>query len=159
MQAILAQCDGLPRLDFAKGEVLLREGERSGKLLVLATGILKVSRGETDVALVSEPGAILGEMSVLLDLPHTASVRAATRSSVHVIEHASSFLQSHPEIALPIATLLARRLLNATTYLADLKEQFRDREDHLGMVDEVLDSLTHLQDEDFPPVEELPPEP
>jgi hypothetical protein len=35
-----------------------------------------------------------------------------------------------------------------TTYLADLQHQFSEREDHLGMVDEVLDSLLHHQNED-----------
>jgi hypothetical protein len=38
-----------------------------------------------------------------------------------------------------------------TSYLADLKAQFHDRSDHLGMVDEVLASLMHHQDDEVIP--------
>ena len=64
-----------------------------------------------------------------------------------------------PTSDLPIARLLARRLQNVTSYLVDLKRQYRDREDHLGMVDEVLDSLAHEQGTGFIPASELPVEP
>lgn len=56
-----------------------------------------------------------------LDQPHTASVRAVTDAKVHVIEDASQFLSANPNTLLPIATLLARRLQSATTYLVNLQ--------------------------------------
>jgi CRP/FNR family cyclic AMP-dependent transcriptional regulator len=46
-------------------------------------------------------------MSLLLERPHTASVRAVTLAKVHVIEQATEFLNANPHIALPIARLLA----------------------------------------------------
>ena len=159
MPSLLDHCRRLVERQIAPGAVLLREGERSGRLFVLAEGTLEVYRGEVQVALVSEPGAIFGEMAVLLEQPHTASVRAVTEARVHVVEDASQFLNANPDVLLPIATLLARRLQSATTYLVNLKHQFQDRTDHLGMVDEVLESLTHQQDENFPPAAALPEEP
>ena len=49
-------------------------------------------------------------------------------------------------------TLNRPQRLNAmTSYLADLKAQFHDRSDHLGMVDEVLESLMHHQDDEVLP--------
>ena len=71
----------------------------------------------------------------------------------------STRLGRHPELALPIARLLARRLQNVTSYLVDLKRQFGDRTDHLGMVEEVLESLAHEQGSGFIPASELPAEP
>jgi CRP-like cAMP-binding protein len=112
-----------------------------------------------EIALASEPGAMFGEMSVLLNVPHTASVRAVTPAKVHVIEKASEFLSAHPDVALPIAGLLARRLQNATTYLVNLKHQFQDHANHLGMVDEVLESIVYRQHETFTPANELPADP
>jgi CRP/FNR family cyclic AMP-dependent transcriptional regulator len=159
MASLLDHCRASAERQFAPGAVLLREGERSGRLLVLAEGTLEVYRGEVEVALVSEPGAVFGEMAALLDQPHTASVRAVTAARVHVIDDAAQFLRAHPDSLLPIATLLARRLQSATTYLVNLKQQFRDRRDHFGMVDEVLESLTHQQDQSFPPAADLPDEP
>jgi CRP/FNR family cyclic AMP-dependent transcriptional regulator len=159
MPSLLDHCRRLAERQIAPGADLLRQGERSGRLFVLAEGTLEVYRGDVQIALVSEPGAIFGEMAVLLDQPHTASVRAVTEAKVHVVEDASRFLNANPNVLLPIATLLARRLQSATTYLVNLKHQFRDQKDHLGMVDEVLESLTHQQDEDFPPAAALPEEP
>jgi CRP/FNR family cyclic AMP-dependent transcriptional regulator len=158
MPSLLDHCRRLGQRRISPGAVLLREGERSGQLFVLAEGTLEVYRGDVEVALVSEPGAIFGEMAVLLDQPHTASVRALTEAKVHVIEDASQFLNANPRMLLPIATLLARRLQSATTYLVNLKQQFEDQKDHFSMVDEVLESLSHRQDESFPPVADLPEE-
>jgi CRP-like cAMP-binding protein len=54
-------------------------------------------------------------MSVLLDLPHTATVRARTPVTVRAPEDASAFLRQHAEIAFHLARLLAQRLNAATT--------------------------------------------
>jgi hypothetical protein len=65
-----------------------------------------------------------------------------------VIVKARRFLEVRPELAFHIAKLLGQRLRLVTTYLVDLKKQFEQHEDHLGMVDEVLESLVHHQGED-----------
>lgn len=158
MASLLDHCRGLPQRKLAEGDLLLQEGEHSGRLYVLAEGTLEVCRGDTEIAIVTEPGAVLGEMSVLLEQPHTADVRALTPTKVYVVEQASAFLAAHPDAVLPIAVLLARRLRNATSYLVNLKQQFQDHSDHFGMIDEVLESLTHQQDETFPPPDDLPVE-
>lgn len=159
MASILNHCGGAPRQEIAAGAVLLRQGETSGRLYVLAEGTLEVLRGETVIATVGEPGAVFGEMSVLLNLPHTATVRAATPASVYVFEDAESFLRSHPEIAFMLARLLAERLNGATTYLVDLKRQFEDSTSHFGMVGDVLESLLHQQSEEFSPGSDLKGDP
>ena len=142
-------CQDTPLLELGPGTVLLPEGKTSGQLYVLRSGSVEVLRGDMQVAVVEEPGAVFGEMSVLLNRPHTAMVRALTPITVHAFDDAEGFLRSHPEIALHVGRLLAGRLNAATTYLADLKEQFEGQSNHLGMVGEVLDVLIHQQDEDF----------
>jgi CRP-like cAMP-binding protein len=159
MREFLKHCLDCPKRTLAAGEVLIGEHGRSGQLFVLAEGMLEVYRDDVEIALIDEPGALFGEMAVLLDRQHTASVRAAGEAVVYVIEDAEAFLADRPALAMPIARLLARRLQNVTSYLVDLKRQFADRSDHLGMVDEVLESLSHEQGEGFLPVDELPPEP
>jgi CRP-like cAMP-binding protein len=149
MASILDKCAGVPRKEFAPGTVLLSEGEKSGRLYVLAEGSVEVLRGDTQVALIDEAGAVFGEMSVLLNRPHTATVRAASPVGVFVFEDAESFLKSNPEIAFFVGKLLAERLNAATTYLVDLKRQFEGQGNHLGMVGEVLETLIHQQREEF----------
>lgn len=149
MGSILDKCDGAPLETLAAGTVLLSEGETSGRLYVLASGAIEVLRGDTKVALVEEAGAVFGEMSVLLNRPHTATVRALTPITVYVFDDAESFLRSNPETAFLLGRLLAERLNAATTYLVDLKRQFEEHGDHLCMVGEVLEALIHQQHEDF----------
>jgi CRP-like cAMP-binding protein len=149
MASILDICAGAARTEFPTETVLLSEGETSGQLYILAEGSVEVLRGDTHVAVVSEPGAVFGEMSVLLDRPHTATVRATSPIGVFVFEDAESFLKAHPEIAFFLSRLLAERLNAATTYLVDLKQQFEGHANHFGMVGEVLETLIHQQSEDF----------
>ncbi|MGB6924667.1 MAG: cyclic nucleotide-binding domain-containing protein [Methyloceanibacter sp.] len=149
MASILDICAGAARTEFPAETVLLSEGETSGQLYILAEGSVEVLRGDTQVAVVSEPGAVFGEMSVLLDRPHTATVRATSPIGVFVFEDAESFLKAHPEIAFFLSRLLAERLNAATTYLVDLKQQFEGHANHFGMVGEVLETLIHQQSEDF----------
>jgi CRP/FNR family transcriptional regulator, cyclic AMP receptor protein len=149
MASILEKCTDAPRQRLLPGAILLSEGETSGRLYVLAEGSIEVLRGNTQVALIAEPGAIFGEMSVLLNRPHTATVKTASKVCVFVFEDAESFLKSNPEIAFLLGRVLAERLNAATTYLVDLKRQFEGHTNHLGMVGEVLESLIHQQHESF----------
>jgi len=59
-----------------------------------------------------------------------------------VIDKPREFLVSHPEAALYVAELLARRLDSLNKYLIDVKGQYEGH-DHLGMVDDVLETLMH----------------
>jgi hypothetical protein len=68
-----------------------------------------------------------------------------------VIEGAKDFLGGNSVVTYQLARLLAQRLNTITTYLADLKQQFQDADDHLGMVDEVLHGLMHQQIEECSP--------
>ena len=149
MASILDSCAGAPCQRFPEGTVLLSEGETSGRLYVLAEGQVEVLRGDTRVALIGEPGSVFGEMSVLLNRPHTATVRAASPVGAFVFDNAESFLRSNSEIAFLVGKLLAARLNAATTYLVDLKRQFEGHNSHLGMVGEVLETLIHQQSEEF----------
>jgi CRP-like cAMP-binding protein len=148
---------GLPRYDdrrritVAAGTVLLSEGTHSGRIYVLDDGTLEVSRGETQVALISEPGSIFGEMSLLLDVAHTATVRTLTPATVYEFIDGAEFLRSDPDTVLVVARLLAQRLHSATTYLVDLKRQYAGHGTHLAMVGEVLASLVHQQPAEFLP--------
>ncbi len=159
MQSVLESCDPGKKKMVPAGTVLLVEGNTSGFIYVLAEGKIEVVRGETQVAVVSEPGSVFGEMSVLLDSPHTATVRALAPSTVFAFDDARGFLRSDPQIAFVIARLLAQRLNSATTYLVDLKRQYAGQGNHLGMVSDVLASLIHQQEAEFTPGSDRLPDP
>jgi CRP-like cAMP-binding protein len=101
---------------IAPGMALIEQGGKTGQLYVLKDGQLEVMRDGKHVTTIRTPGAVIGEMSVLLDLPQTASVRAITEVDYFVIDDAIEVLNRHPDWLLQIARLLAQRV-NATTAL------------------------------------------
>jgi CRP/FNR family cyclic AMP-dependent transcriptional regulator len=159
MRTILKHCSGGREIRPSANTLLIHEGEKSGYLYVLIEGSLEVLKGDTVVATTAEPGAIFGEMSVLLDRPHSATVRATSDSRVYEFDDAAAFLRSQPEIALLVARLLAHRLSAATTYLADIKRQYGGRGDHLAMVGEILESLVSLVPTNVSPGSDRQPDP
>jgi CRP/FNR family transcriptional regulator, cyclic AMP receptor protein len=144
MRAVLDYCTGGVEREVPAGTVLIHEGGKTGHLFVLIQGRLEVIKGDSVVAVLSEPGAMLGEMSVLLEQPHTATVRAAADSVVYEFDNAAAFLREQPAVALLIARLLAQRLNVANTYLADLMHQYAGQGNHLSMVGELLQSMINL---------------
>ena len=144
MREILEYCIGGIRQDVSAGTLVVQEGGRTGHLYVLIEGRLEVIKGDTIVASITEPGAVLGEMSVLLDQPHTATVRAAADSTIYEINDAASFLRQQPAVAILIARMLAQRLNAANTYLADIKRQYAGHGNHLSMVGDLLQSMINL---------------
>ncbi len=151
MRAILDHCSGGVQRDVPAGALIIGEGGTTGHLYVLVDGQLEVAKGGTIVAVISEPGAVLGEMSVLLDQPHSASVRAVSNSTVYEFNDATSFLRDQPAVALLIARMLAQRLNVATTYLADLRQQYAGHGTHLEMVGDILQRMINLPPQEVSP--------
>jgi CRP/FNR family transcriptional regulator, cyclic AMP receptor protein len=151
MRGVLDYCSGGVQRSLSAGTLVIQEGGTTGHLFVLIEGRLEVIKGDTVVASITEPGAVVGEMSVLLDQPHTATVRAAADSTVWEFDDAAGFLRDQPAVALLIAQLLAQRLNVATTYLADIMRQYAGHGDHLAMVGEILQSMINL-----PPIKVAP---
>jgi CRP/FNR family transcriptional regulator, cyclic AMP receptor protein len=117
--------------------VLVQEGQKTGKLYVLKSGDLEIVRDGSLVASIGEAGAIVGEMSVLLDQPHTATVRSRMGAEVHSIAGPDAFLDANPTVARQIAGLLAVRLQKTTALLVDMRQQAKEREDHV-MFDKIF---------------------
>ncbi len=109
---------------LAPGMALIEQGGWTGQLYVLKDGQLEVTRDGRHVTTIRTPGAVIGEMSVLLATPQTASVTAITEVDYYVIDNAIGVLREHPDWLLQIARLLAQRV-NATTALLT-----RDRDEH-----------------------------
>jgi len=145
MKDILPSCQHLPQREVAAGETVIDEGGDSGEMLILVDGAVEVLKGDVQVAVVEDAGAFFGEMAVLLGRPHSATVKALDPSRFLVIADPDAFLHEHPEVALTLAQLLARRLHAMTTYLADIRRQFADQSGNLGIIDEVLETLAHDQ--------------
>ncbi len=112
---------------LAAGQLLLEQGGKTGKLFVLRSGVLEVERDGMLVGTARQPGAVFGEMSLLLDIVHSATVRAVTDVEVFVLADALRVLEAHPAWTLQIARLLARRVDATTAQLAAQGAEERER--------------------------------
>ena len=147
MPDILEYCKGRKAETFRSGAILLQEGAEDHKLFVLIEGQVEVLRKGTQVSYIDEPGSLFGEMSVLLDMPYSASVKALSTVKAYVIDDPIGFLGSQAEIALELAALLARRLYYTTSYLVDLQQQAAGRREDLDLVDKILAQLVQSPDD------------
>jgi CRP-like cAMP-binding protein len=141
MSDILDYCKGREARTFKPGQVMIDEGGQDGNLFVLIDGQVEVLRKDTQVSYIDEPGSIFGEMAALLDMPASATVKALSQVKAYVIDDAIQFLGANPEVALYVATLLARRLYYTTSYLVDLQQQSEGKREDLDLVDKILAQL------------------
>lgn len=138
---VLSLTESRPRRTVADGELLIRTAQAHPALYVLESGRLAIELGGRRINTVDEPGSILGEIGMLLDIPATADVRADGDVLVREIDDAEQLFDEAPQFARFVATTLARRLHQITGYLEDLQEQFAEQPGTLGLVPQVLEDL------------------
>ena len=133
-----------PVVSLTAGQYLMSQGEMTDSIYFLLEGAVRVTKDGYDVAVITDKGAVFGEMSILLDYQHTASVQCLEDSRFYHIEHPKKYLEEHPRLIWHIAQILGMRLFNLNQYLVDVKRQYEGH-DHLNMVDEVLEALLNQQ--------------
>ena len=101
----------LPVVTYQAGESVIVDGSRTAWLLILKKGAVAILKEDIEIARVTEPSAVFGELSVLLDQPNKMDVRALETSQFYVAD-AAVLLRQNP-IAARVAMALARQLDNA----------------------------------------------
>jgi len=122
--------------------VLIAQGDNRGDLFVLESGELVVERDGIRIAGIATAGALVGEMSVILNRPSSATVKAGTASTVHVIAGARDALEHDPRLALTLARLMATRLDATSGLLVELTTQHKGKSEQ-GLLSRILSTL-HL---------------
>lgn len=112
-----------PIRDLEIGEVLITQGEVGTELFVLESGRLAVERDGRKIATIDQHDSLVGEMGLLLQRPHSATVRAEANSKVRVVADAMKVLQRHPDITLRLAMLLSQRLDDTSGLVSELSRQ------------------------------------
>ena len=105
--------------DYPEGATLLRQGETGVGLFIITSGRAQVTQqtpdGSTRDLGTFERGAVVGEMSLLDDLPRTATMTALepTRALVIPVWDFRAALRESPEIAIKLLSVMSRRLRKA----------------------------------------------
>ncbi|KHL17080.1 Cyclic nucleotide-binding domain-containing protein [Mumia flava] len=100
----------LDEVEFAAGEVLIREGAVEDWLFVVVTGDVEVVRSDRQVRL--GPGSVVGELEVLDPQARSATVTALGSVLAFRLSRAAftEAVRARPEVALGVITELVRRI-------------------------------------------------
>src|SRR5574338_900533 len=111
--------DSVVKRRYRRGEIIVEHGRKSNALFILLNGRARVltsdSRGREVILAVLQPGDYVGEMSLIDNEPHSATVRAEVQTDILVLGRAD-FQRCLPEsssLAYAILRGLVARLRNA----------------------------------------------
>jgi len=108
-------------IDYPAGSTLVREGDEYGKIFVLLEGKCTVYTHGVEISSFDEKGACFGEMSMILNVPRTATVKAATDVKVYELEmDLNTMLEKYPAMTKIILKTLATRVATQTENIFSL---------------------------------------
>jgi len=118
--------DSVVKRRYRRGEIIVEHGRKSNALFILLTGRARVltadSRGREVILAVLQPGDYVGEMSLIDNEPHSATVRAEVQTDMLILGRAE-FARCLPEnssLSYAILRGLVQRLRNADRQIESL---------------------------------------
>ena len=106
------------KVKFPAGTTIVKEGDKGGPFYILIEGKCEVLKRDFPMTTLGKKGIIFGEMSMLLDIPRTATVKAY--SDVEAIEvniTLDNMLNHYPKTTKSIIRTLAKRVVHQTDVL------------------------------------------
>ena len=121
-----AVAEGVVKRRYRRGEIIVEQGRKSNALFILLTGRARVltadNRGREVILAMLHPGDYVGEMSLIDNEAHSATVRAEVQTDVLVLGRAE-FTRCLPEnssLSYAILRGLVARLRNADRQIESL---------------------------------------
>ena len=118
--------DSVVKRRFRRGEIVVEHGKKSNALFILLTGRARVltadSRGREVILAVLQPGDYVGEMSLIDNEPHSATVRAEVQTDMLILGR-PEFTRCLPEnssLSYAIMRGLVHRLRSADRQIESL---------------------------------------
>ncbi|MEY4753640.1 MAG: hypothetical protein RJA44_1315 [Pseudomonadota bacterium] len=118
--------DGVIKRRYRRGEIIVEQGRKSDALFILLSGRARVvtsdSRGREVILAVLESGSYLGEMSLIDNEPHSATVRAEVQTDVLMLgrNEFNACLPEPSSLAYSVLRGLVVRLRNADRQIESL---------------------------------------
>ena len=118
--------DAVTKRRYKKGDVIVEQGKKSDALTILLTGRARVvssnSRGREVILAILQPGDYVGEMSLIDQEPHSASVLAEVQTDVLTLsqQEFSHCLPDSGSMAYAVLRGLVQRLRHADRKIESL---------------------------------------
>ena len=106
------------KVKFSAETAIIQEGDKGGPFYILIEGKCEVLKRDFPMTTLGKKGIIFGEMSMLLDIPRTATVKA--HSDVEAIEvdiSLDDMLKHYPKTTKSMMRTLAKRVVHQTDVL------------------------------------------
>ncbi len=133
---------------YDPGETILKEGQGSNFIYILTNGTLGVYKGETKVSDITGRGTVFGEMSSILGMPRTCTVKADTESEVVVYRGGiDGILKKFPSITQKILRTMAERLVNLDDGYSEIQQRFDSLQEELEKTKQQLEEATREKQE------------
>ena len=126
----LAELESIRKVMFEKvadrAEMVLLEGESAENLYFVASGVVKVFKtsveGKEQILSIVRPGESFNDVSIFDDGPNPASVRTMGPVLLYGIKKSDmeAILRDHPQIALNVIKVLAKRVRHLLSLIEDL---------------------------------------
>jgi CRP/FNR family cyclic AMP-dependent transcriptional regulator len=111
---------------FSRGATIVENGKKSNALFIILTGKAKViaadKSGKEAILAHLKPGDYIGEMSIIDDQPHSATVKAEVLTDVLVLarHHFAQILPENAAMSVAIMKVLVQRLRHADRKIESL---------------------------------------
>jgi CRP/FNR family cyclic AMP-dependent transcriptional regulator len=129
-----------------RGDVLFRKGEPGKSCYWINSGTLKVSItseiGEERILALLGPGAVVGELAILDNLPRSATLTAISDANLTELKSSAlvGYLRQHPDVYADLVAILVKRLRETNDEVAAdsfLAPQARIARAVLSLVDRI----------------------
>lgn len=147
MHEILSFCSSEQSTIVPDQTNIIEEGTKTGAIFILIEGRIEIIKNGSSVAILSEPGTVIGEISLLQDCPHTATCRSLGKVKMYSIMNGKEFLLNNINIFWIISRGLANKLQLTTSCLASFSSDVQNYSQfelnrQLDFVDEVIGSVS-----------------
>jgi len=138
------------QIRFLPNQVLFSEGENSSEMYILLSGKVEILKDNKRIAVVEEEGSYLGELSALVGIPRSATVKTLKASTFIVVsgDKVMDFFSSSPPLGLKLSRMLADRLLKMNVSHVKLEqkidflaEKLKGANEKLGQRDRQIEQL------------------
>lgn len=107
-------------VEYDEGTTIFEQGDKSNEMYVLESGSVSVWVSGTQVATIDKKGTYFGELSILTNLPRSATIVTLEKSRFHVVPgaHLESAVQQNPTMGYKLAMILVDRLIKTNKKVA-----------------------------------------